>query len=396
MLRLGHVVRAYGLALLLLTISPTLALAQSAAEYEAWLEWCESIGTPNYDPSNPVCTPNAGSSGGQVQQEEIPPTPEEEFRAYLDSAHRLVNQGKLDRARDELAEALLLFPDDAEALALKQQLDGTPAPAAIEPPVEQAIEPPPPEVQSETVALAPAAAPVPALPALPPPPPPKPASVSWRSLRLVEVPSPTGYKSASERREQVERLSDERIDAEIGRVEALLWRMQEDFEADTGSLEEWLEVAEDAEREALLASFDLLTSGTVSAVLKNKERLKNLYEMAKTATLFLKAGEVVSAAEREAQLKLARDAMLQLYENVRIFDKELATEVGKNAAELASFAVSYSYEVWRWAVARENILSISDNLGAPEGKLKAQLAVKRLYEDLIQERNRRLAAVEGQ
>lgn len=217
-----------------------------------------------------------------------------------------------------------------------------------------------------------------------------------RSFKLVEVPSPTGYKSESERREQVARLSDERIEAEIARVEALLWRMQEDFDNDSASMDEWLEVAEDAEREALKASFDLLLAGTMSALLENQERMKALYEMAKTGKLFLKGSAAADAAESEAQLKLARDAMLQLYENVRILSKELASDMGANAAELASFTVSYSYEVARWALAYENIQSISDNLGQPDGKLKAQLAVKRLYEDLIDERNRRLAAAPEQ
>lgn len=127
----------------LLSTHATPSFAQSGAEYEAWLAWCESIGIPNYDPNNPVCTPNSDTGGGVYQSvpaEEIPPTPEEELRALLDSAHRLIAMGKTDRARDEVNLALQLFPDDAEALALKLQLDPPP------PPVPQPVVTTAPEV----------------------------------------------------------------------------------------------------------------------------------------------------------------------------------------------------------------------------------------------------------
>ena len=219
-----------------------------------------------------------------------------------------------------------------------------------------------------------------------------PASVDTASfsLRIVDVPSPTGYKSASERREQVARLSDDQIETEIARIDRLLRRMQQDFAGDAAAMDEWLAVAEEAEHEALKHSFDLLLGGTISLYLEDKAQLKSLYEIAKTGKLLLKASEeAVVAGDREANLRLARDAMLQLYKNLRTFDKKLVSAGGSKAAKLASFMASYSYEVARWALAYENIRSISDNLGGVGGKLKAQLAVKSLYEDLIQERNRR-------
>lgn len=85
-----------------------------------------------YDSSTGVqgtCRSNCdvGSGNSQTEskpKEQVPQTPEEEFRAFLDSAASLIAMGKRDQARAELDEALRLFPDDQEALALSQQMEG--------------------------------------------------------------------------------------------------------------------------------------------------------------------------------------------------------------------------------------------------------------------------------
>jgi hypothetical protein len=225
------------------------------------------------------------------------------------------------------------------------------------------------------------------------PPPPTPTA---SSLRIIDVPSPTGFKSASERLEQVSRLSDEQIDATIKSVDKLLRRMQKDFANDTGSIEGWLAEAQSAEYDAVMASFKLLIEGSLSRFAKGWDQFPRLKALAENGMRYLEFEEPVNGliADPEgydSNMAMARSCMLELYKALYGFDPDLITENGPPAAQLADFTVSYSYQVARWALAYESIRLITENLDRPDGKLKAQQSIQRLYEDLIQERNRRRA-----
>jgi hypothetical protein len=90
-------VRLPGLGLLALilavfvavSLSPVPTRAQSAEEYERWLEWCYSIGgTPNGDASNPVCTP-----GAQPPCCEPPPPPDYSYLApYYNTLNTILDE----------------------------------------------------------------------------------------------------------------------------------------------------------------------------------------------------------------------------------------------------------------------------------------------------------------
>jgi hypothetical protein len=100
---------------------------------------------------------------------------------------------------------------------------------------------------------------------------------------------------------------------------------------------------------------------------------------------------MVGSLDHASNMERARACMRELYKALYGFDSDLIGKNGPPAAQLADFTVSYSYQIARWALAYESIRLISENLDKPDGKLRAQLSNRRLYEDLIQERNRRHA-----
>lgn len=86
--------------------------------------------------------------------------------------------------------------------------------------------------------------------------------------------------------------------------------------------------------------------------------------------------------------------MIDTYKLLAEMGSDLATEAGGKVIDLGKFMVDYSYHMTRWNLARLQLNAISDNLDGPNGKLAAQLAIKELQEDLIEEQKRRLASAQ--
>jgi len=217
---------------------------------------------------------------------------------------------------------------------------------------------------------------------------------SMVSMKMVDVPSPAGFKSPAERQEQLARLSDEQIDREIKRMGQTLERMKAEFLEKPKALGRHLEQARHAEKDAMMSCFQAMLSASV----KNWEDCWDKYPRAKMLAeqglRYLSYEDSAAAVwknpgDPEAGIELARTYLLDLYEIVRDFDPELIKKMGPPAAGFVDFLVEYSYQVGRWSLAREQIRIITKNLDAPGGQLKAQKAIGRLYEDLIRERKRR-------
>ena len=214
-----------------------------------------------------------------------------------------------------------------------------------------------------------------------------------RGVRFREVPSPEGYKSKSERRAMAAALSDEHLLRAVDHTAKLLQQMKEDFLGKTGELESLLDETKDSEKQAIKASLDLLTSGLIEEMPETTPFSKDLKLVADRANKLKGHHE---ALKKQSDLEIARSVMLDAYDTLAehsdAFTKDggkLVTKKGAAVASLASFAVDYSYEVMRWAVARNQMQLIIDNLDKPNGKLEAQQALKRLYEDLVEEKKLR-------
>lgn len=217
-----------------------------------------------------------------------------------------------------------------------------------------------------------------------------------QGLRINEVPSPSGYRTAAERQAQLDRMSDEQIDTELKRIRQTLVRMKTDFDANTADLGEWLKEAEQAEVDALKDSFGLLVGGSLKrfeGVWENYPRLKAIAEngldYAGKLDLAIKTSQ--DPAKIEYQLEIAREMMMDAHKAFVDEGVEALSESGPNALALTKFIVDYGYHMTRWGIARNQILAISDNLDKPNGALEAQKAIKKLQEELIHEQERRRA-----
>ncbi len=223
------------------------------------------------------------------------------------------------------------------------------------------------------------------------------AANAYTRLSIVDVPSPTGYRDPVERQMQIAMLTDAQIDTEIARMRRMFEAMQRDFQNDTATMESWLDVAQNAELEALLESVNLLGGGLIKWAGEKGSAAAPYGELAQSgikATTYLKRAAALQdsdPAQAEIELKLAREILIDAYDRMYKLDPGLVSEHGGNVAELANFAIEYSYEMCRWALAYEQIQLISENLGKDNGKLRAQQAIQALYEQLIEERNRRKA-----
>jgi len=219
---------------------------------------------------------------------------------------------------------------------------------------------------------------------------------SDRGLRINEVPSPSGFRTAAERQAQLDNMSNEQIDTELGRIRRTLVRMQSDFESKTADLNEWLKEAEQAEVDALKDSFGLLVGGAMKrfeGVWENYPRLKaiadNGLDYAGKLDLAIKTSQDPQNVQH--QLEIAREMMMDAHKALVQEGMAGLSESGPHAAAFAKFLVDYSYHMTRWGIARNQINAISDNLGKPNGALEAQKAIKVLQEELISERDRRRA-----
>lgn len=219
------------------------------------------------------------------------------------------------------------------------------------------------------------------------------------ALSIVEVPSPAGYTSETERREQLSKLSDEHIDRELVRIRQTLERMKADFENDTGDLKDWLAESQKAEDDALKDSFGLLVGGSLDrfadtwdAYPRLKTIAKDGWDLAGKLDFSLKIAK--NPTDATLHRELLRDKMMEAYQLLVDEGSEAVSEQGPKAVALAKFMVDYSYHVTRWGLARNQIHAINDNLDGPNGRLEAQLAIKKLQEDLIAEQQRRLATAQ--
>jgi len=214
------------------------------------------------------------------------------------------------------------------------------------------------------------------------------------TLKTIDVPSPFGFRSEGERRQQLAKLSDKQINAEIERSKKTLERMKTEFLNDPKALEACLEEMKDSERQALMAGFHLILGGSLVKWKKGWEAYPRLKSLAENGLRYLSYDEpakriMKNPDDQEAHQEMARVYMLDLYGTLRDFDEGLITKNGPPLAQFADFLVEYSYQVARWAIARDQVLTISKNLDKPNGKLKAQQAINQVMEDLIQERKRR-------
>ncbi|MEQ8664192.1 MAG: hypothetical protein RIC16_00560 [Rhodospirillales bacterium] len=214
-----------------------------------------------------------------------------------------------------------------------------------------------------------------------------------QGLRLVAVPSPSGYQSDAEHRARLAQLSDQHIDRELERINAQLRRMQSQFAASGGDIKGWLIEAEEAEFDALKDSFGLLLGGSLERfeVWRQYPRLASLakegWSLAGKIEGLIEAG--ADPADIANHRELMRDKMLAAYELLHEQGRALAYNTTSKSIEFGRFLVDYSYHVTRWTLARHQINTINDNLGNPNGQLQAQRALSQLQEDLIAEKKRR-------
>lgn len=219
------------------------------------------------------------------------------------------------------------------------------------------------------------------------------------SLRITDVPSPSGYKTETERREQLAKLSDDQIDRELARIRQTLTRMQADFTNDTRDLNDWLKESQQAEDDALKDSFGLLIGGSLDKFADTWAAYPRLKAIASDGwEIAGKLEQAIKMADNPLDIshyrEQLRDKMMESYKILVESGSEAVSEQGPKAIALAKFVVDYSYHMTRWGLARNQIHAISDNLDGPNGKLEAQLAIKELQEDLFAERERRLATAQ--
>ncbi len=215
------------------------------------------------------------------------------------------------------------------------------------------------------------------------------------SLQINEVPSPSGYKSASERRVQLEALSDQHLEDQLAHIKQTMVAMGEDFRADSAALQAWYEDSRQAEEDALKASFTLLMGVALDekfdGVWKNLPKMKTLAKNGMRIISF--EGPVRKLSEDvlnpDANREMLAAYMGELTGQLHDFDAELVSTAGARTVGLASFFIDYTYQAAKWSVSRDQILMITNNLDKPNGKLEAQKSLSRLQEDLYEERARR-------
>jgi len=215
-----------------------------------------------------------------------------------------------------------------------------------------------------------------------------------RSLKLVDVPSPSGYRSEQERRQQLAKLTDAQIDRQIEHMDTVLKRMKDEFLQGPEALKGHLEQAQGAEREALMACFQDMAGASLAKWAQQWDKVPKAKALAEQGLRYLSYEQPVQDWLKDpkdvaANLDLARNCLLDLYDLVQDLKPDRISDGGPPAAALASFLVDYSYQVSRWTVEREQIRILTDNLDRPNGGLAAQKAIGGLYEDMVQERRRR-------
>ena len=217
------------------------------------------------------------------------------------------------------------------------------------------------------------------------------------SLRLVDVPSPSGYKSDQERRQQLAKLTEAQIDRQIKHMDVVLKGMKDDFLQSPEALKGHLEQAEGAEREALMACFQGMLGASIAKWAEEWDKVPKAKALAEQGLRYLSYEQpakdwLKDPKDVAANLELARNCLLDLHGILKDLRPDKISKDGPPATALASFLVDYSYQVSRWTVEREQIRIITDNLDRPNGGLAAQKAIGGLYEDMIQERRRRIEA----
>jgi len=219
--------------------------------------------------------------------------------------------------------------------------------------------------------------------------------VPEKGVIFREVPSPSGYKSKPERRALAAALSDEHLHKAIERTSYLLAQMKGEFLGKRGKLNHLLKETQDSEREAVSTSLDLLTAQLIDALPENSPFAKDIKLVIDRAN---KIKGHHKALKTRAYLEIGRSIVLDAYDTLAdhsdAFTKKggkLVSKVGASSVALASFAVDYTYQVMRWAVTRQQMLMIIDNMDESNGELKAQKTLSRLHEDLVEERARRNA-----
>jgi len=227
------------------------------------------------------------------------------------------------------------------------------------------------------------------------------ASEQLAMLREVETPPSTGFSSSADRQAQLKAMTNAQIDTELDRIRSILVRMQKDFEKGSNELQSWLIESQQAENEAIMAAFNAMLGGSLKNWETSWKAYPKLKLIAENGLRYLGLEKPVSTvmdatateqAKTDAEQELARAYMLELYEQLKNFDDELISDGGPPAAAFASFIVDYGYQVGRWALARQQINIINENLDKPNGTLEAQKAISKLQEELIAERKRRQSA----
>ena len=233
-----------------------------------------------------------------------------------------------------------------------------------------------------------------------------------RSFKMKEIPSPDGYKSKSERETIASALSDEQLTIAIERTNRQLNHLKNDMLRDVDVMQELLEETKQAEHDAKMVSAMLLAGGLINRMPKSvnglpqyTEVLRNLKFIAGRAHTIVGHVRRMEKAQKQpdyATVELMRSLLLDAYSTLAESQDAIADDAekwlikrGKDApgpglAILASFAVDYGEAATRWSFAAIRMQSIIDHIDQPRGKLAAQESLGRFYEDLINERNRRM------
>jgi hypothetical protein len=203
-------------------------------------------------------------------------------------------------------------------------------------------------------------------------------------------------------------LSDSELEKRIERSIQILRRMRSDFLRSKKDLKEWLYEAQDAEENALIESFKLLAGSALKVKNFDAAKLKKMKSLASKGLKILKYGEPIRKFEadpldRQANLEMAHGYVKELHDILKenqdaYVDGKIILNRSKgfmknadvtDVTRLASFFINYAYEASRWGVVRAQMRATINYLDRPNGKLDAQLEMKRVLEDLVREKKRR-------
>ena len=220
------------------------------------------------------------------------------------------------------------------------------------------------------------------------------APTRYRSLKTIEIPSPHGYKSESERRKKLASLSDAHIERELYRTRETLLRMQHDFAINNESMEKWIEISREAEREALMICFNLLLGSSMERFEEHWDKYPIAKKIAERGLGYLSNEGVAekmskSLEDKEARLDSARFVLGELHSKLQEIDPKRFSKTGGHITALAGFFVDYGYQAARWSVAREQVRIIESNIGKKNGANAAVEALGRLTQDFKNEQKRR-------